>query len=74
MQGAGVGTDMNCELGRSLGKDQEMEKEAELGIQGASGMSDGSRTEESQGWVILPNPLLSVASQLPLPHGRQCSF
>lgn len=49
-QGEGLGWE-----GRDWGR------EAELGIQGASVMSDGSRAEESQGWVVLPNPLLSVA-------------
>lgn len=65
MQRAGIGEDMNCKPGRSQGKDQEMGKEAELGIQGVSRLSDGSRAEQSQGWEILPNPLLLVASITP---------
>lgn len=48
---AGVGADMSQEpgAGKISGKNPEMGREAELGIQGPSGMSDGSRTEQSQG-------------------------
>lgn len=46
-----MGADMSQEpgAGKISGKNPEMGREAELGIQGPSGMSDGSRTEQSQG-------------------------